>query len=148
MIRKATASDITRVQSIANDAYQPYVAAIGRDPAPMIADFKAAQIAGELYVFDAPPVSGFIVFQTNGSVGHIENVAVAPSSHQNGIGRTLIEFTEAACRSEGATRLTLYTNIHMVPNLTYYPYLGFHETGRRHENGFDRVYFEKRIKPE
>lgn len=39
----------------------------------------------------------------------------------------------------------LYTNEKMVENLAIYPRLGYAETGRRHEDGFNRVYFEKRL---
>ena len=33
----------------------------------------------------------------------------------------------------------------MTENLRFYPRLGFHRTGARIEDGFDRVDFEKRL---
>jgi hypothetical protein len=33
----------------------------------------------------------------------------------------------------------------MVENLAYYPRLGYVEYDRRREDGFDRVYFRKRL---
>ena len=62
-----------------------------------------------------------------------------------GIGGSLIRFCEAEARRSGAEVVTLYTNEMMVENLTLYPRLGYVETGRRREDGFDRVYFEKRV---
>jgi len=39
----------------------------------------------------------------------------------------------------------LYTNEKMTDNLSIYPRLGYVEVARRHEDGFDRVFFEKRL---
>jgi hypothetical protein len=33
----------------------------------------------------------------------------------------------------------------MTENLAYYPRLGFRETDRREEDGYRRVFFEKRV---
>ncbi|MEQ9160672.1 MAG: hypothetical protein RLO10_10775 [Roseovarius indicus] len=41
--------------------------------------------------------------------------------------------------------MQLYTNEKMVANLSIYPHLGYAETDRRTEDGFNRVYFEKRV---
>lgn len=38
-IRKATTSDVERIQACARSAYAMYVERIGREPAPMVADF-------------------------------------------------------------------------------------------------------------
>ncbi len=37
------------------------------------------------------------------------------------------------------------TNEKMSQNLSIYPHLGYVETGRRIEDGFNRVYFEKKL---
>jgi Ni,Fe-hydrogenase III large subunit len=44
--------------------------------------------------------------------------------------------------------IELYTNAKMTENLAYYPRLGFEETGRRREDGFDRVYFRRLVSAE
>ena len=43
------------------------------------------------------------------------------------------------------TGVSLYTNVLMHENLELYRALGYQETDRRHEDGFDRVYFLKRL---
>jgi len=111
----------------------------------MIADFAADRAQGNLWVYDSGQIDGYIVMKQSGKTGFIENVAVAPRTHGRGLGRELLAFAETRCVARGADRMILYTNIHMTPNLTLYPYLGYHETGRRTENGFERVYFEKRL---
>jgi hypothetical protein len=56
-----------------------------------------------------------------------------------------MRFAEEEARRLGLPALRLYTNAAMTENLRFYPLLGFRRTGARHENGFDRVYFEKRV---
>lgn len=57
--------------------------------------------------------------------------------------KKLIGFCETVARLRGLTAVRLYTNEKMIENLSIYPKLGYIETGRRVENGFNRVYFEK-----
>jgi len=42
-------------------------------------------------------------------------------------------------------RLFLYTKVNMTKNLNFYPQLGYVEKSRVSEDGFDIIYFEKRI---
>lgn len=121
-----------------------YVEAIGQKPAPMIADFGAAQAEGNLYVAtDSCGIAGFAVFYQREDHVHLENVAVAPARQGERIGRQLVEFVEARARELGLDRIELYTNEKMTGNLAWYPKLGFIETGRRQQDGFNRVFFEK-----
>lgn len=46
-------------------------------------------------------------------------------------------------RARGRPRLVLYTNRMMWENVALYGRWGFVETGRRHEDGYERVYFAK-----
>lgn len=147
MIRTAVAADLTEVRACAEAAYGQYVAAIGRKPAPMVADF-AAQIAdGQVHVAlggdDA--LLGFIVFHPEAGHMLLENVAVAPAAIDQGVGKALIAFCEATARAAGLQAVHLYTNAKMTRNLSLYPRLGYAEAGRRHEDGFDRVFFTKRL---
>ena len=146
-IRPAVAADEAAVRACAEAAYAQYVAAIGRKPAPMVADF-AGQIAdGVVHVAEGADgtVLGFIVFFPRGEHMFLENVAVADAAAGQGIGRALIGFCEAEARRLGLASVQLYTNKKMVANLSIYPHLGYAETDRRTEDGFNRVYFEKRV---
>ncbi len=143
-VRQATPADVAAMVAVAADAYAPYVARIGRAPAPMVADFAAHQDAGEAYVLDdGGEVVGYIVTFVKDDGQFIENVAVSPRRHGQGHGKRLLAFCEAEARRQGLGRLFLYTNIHMTENLDFYPALGYVETRRVREDGFDRVYFEK-----
>ena len=143
-IRAAVPDDLDAIRQIARAAYAIYVARIGREPAPMVADFAASIAAGELWVAGMP-VAGFVVAYPRGNHWHLENVAVAPSAQGTGLGGALIAHVEAMARATGARAVELYTNARMTGNLSLYPRLGYAETGRATEDGFDRVFYRKEL---
>jgi GNAT superfamily N-acetyltransferase len=147
MIRQAVAGDEPEVRECAEQAYARYVPLIGRKPAPMAADFAAQINAGDVYVaIDEREIfQGFIVFYAEKDHILLENVAVLPRAAGHGIGKALIAFCENAARQRGFNAVHLYTNEKMIDNLSIYPKLGYHEVGRRTEDGFNRVYFEKSL---
>lgn len=147
VIRLAAASDEAAVRACAEAAYQRYVEAIGREPAPMVADFGTQIADGKVHVAadGSGNLQGFIVFFPKDARMFLENVAVHPAAAGKGIGKALIGFCEAEARLLGLDAVALYTNAKMTENLTIYPRLGYLETGRRTEDGFDRVYFEKAL---
>ena len=123
MIRPAAISDIDAVQKCAVDAYTRYEERIGKKPAPMVADFLAIQMAGNLYVLEVEKkVVGFIAFYPINDVMHLENVAVSPSEHGKGYGSLLVEFAESAARGRGFEIMELYTNEKMTENFSFYEY--------------------------
>ena len=144
-IRKAVAADADAVRRIAEEAYEQYVAAIGRKPAPMIADFAGQIGEGKVDVAVSADgrVQGFVVHYPRGETVHLENVAVGRDWTGQGIGGALIAHCEAEARKAGFPAVDLYTNIKMVANHTLYPRLGYVETHRGEENGFHRIYYRK-----
>lgn len=147
MIRKAAPADLDDLCRCAERAYRKYVERIGKKPAPMVADFAAAIADGTAFVStdDSDRLTGFVVFYPQGEHMHLENVAVDPERQGQGIGAELIEYAERQARSAGFGRVELYTNARMTENLELYPRLGYSRFDRRVEDGFDRVYFEKRL---
>lgn len=142
VIRLAEAGDAPWIRACAERAYARYVPLIGRKPAPMTADFAGQIAARQVHVALAEAERlGFIVFYPQGDHMLLENVAVSPEAAGRGVGKALIAFCEA--QAAGLSAVRLYTNAKMAENLTIYPRLGYVETGRRQEDGFDRVYFEK-----
>jgi ribosomal protein S18 acetylase RimI-like enzyme len=145
LIRPAVLSDEPAVRDCAERAYVQYVEAMGRRPAPMVADFRAQIRDGLVRVAtDADGrVVGFVVYYPRGGAMHLENVAVLPEQAGQGIGKALIDDCEAAARRAGLPAVELYTNLKMIANLSIYPHLGYREIGRWREAGFDRVFFRK-----
>ncbi|MBN8291596.1 GNAT family N-acetyltransferase [Rhodobacter sp. NTK016B] len=145
MIRLAEARDEAAIRDCAAQAYARYVPRIGREPAPMLADYASQIAAGRVHVSesDTGAFQGFIVFVNEDRHVLLENVAVLPEAAGQGIGKALIAFCEAAARAGGKRAVRLYTNAAMTENLSIYPRLGYIEYDRRVEDGFDRVCFEK-----
>lgn len=147
-IHRARPEDGPFIRQIAQEAYKPYVKRIGREPAPMVADFAALIDAAEVWVaVDFAEILGYIVMRPGPDTLHIENVAVSPPRHGEGVGKALLDFAEAEAARVGIARMDLYTNARMRENLSLYPRLGWVETDRRTEDGFERVYYEKPVSP-
>ena len=146
-IRAARAGDVAVVAAVVRAAYAPYVARIGREPAPMAADYAALVGAGEVWIAtdEADRPNAVLVMRPRDAALFVENVAVRPGLQGRGIGRALLTYAEECGRALGLAEVTLYTNELMVENLGYYPALGYVETDRRREDGFDRVFFVKRL---
>ena len=70
----------------------------------------------------------------------IDNIAVDPEHQGKGLGRYLIEHAATEARRLRLPAVRLYTNVAMTENLAMYAHIGFVETHRGTEDGFDRVY--------
>lgn len=145
-IRAARAGDLARVQAIVDAAYARYVPRMGRKPGPMLDDYAARIEAGEAWVAErGGAVEGVLVLLDEGDHLLLDNVAVDPECHGRGIGRALIEFAEAEARRRGYGEIRLYTHVTMVENIALYPRLGYEETHRAEQGGFQRVFMRKRL---
>ena len=147
MIIQAQIDDLEAIKQCAELAYAPYVAAIGRKPAPMVADFAKLIFEKKVHIKKdgEQNLTGFIVFYPQSDVMHLENIAVMPFAHGMGIGRQLMRYCEEQAIALGFNAIELYTNEKMSANLAIYPKLGYLETDRRIEDGFHRVYFRKQL---
>lgn len=146
VIRPAAPDDEPAVRACAKAAYAAYVPLIGKEPAPMVADFAAQIAASQVHVAqEAGRFMGFVIFFPEDGHMFLEAVAVTTAAKGRGIGGRLIGFCEDQARRLGLASVRLYTNEKMAANLSFYPHLGYVETGRRHEDGYDRVYYEKRL---
>ena len=144
-IRKAIQSDLVDVATCARAAYAQYVDAMGKEPAPMNADFARQIEQGVVYIAHYQDrFAGYVVFYADGADHvHLENVAVLPEMCGKGVGKSLIDYAEQSARQCGAKRVELYTNEAMTANLGMYPKLGYVEISRKLQAGFHRVFFRK-----
>ncbi|MBT2787751.1 MULTISPECIES: GNAT family N-acetyltransferase [unclassified Halomonas] len=133
-------------QTCARLAYAKYIQRIGREPAPMHADFASQIDKGYIDVATLDlQFAGYVVFYPDGDYMHLENVAVLPIYSGNGIGKQLIEHVERAAKEAGNKAVELYTNEAMTENIAMYAKLGYIEIGSRCEAGFNRIYFRKQL---
>jgi ribosomal protein S18 acetylase RimI-like enzyme len=146
MIRPARPDEAFWVRALVRRAYALYIPRMGKEPAPMLADYGALIAAGEVHVLEeGGETVALIVIYPKGDALFIENIAVDPVAQGKGHGRALLEFAEREARRLGLKALRLYTNAAMTENLAFYPGRGFRETERREEDGYKRVFFEKAV---
>ncbi|KAL9567343.1 hypothetical protein ACKAV7_008585 [Fusarium commune] len=147
-LTRAQASDTPSIQSMVNAAYEKYIPRIGRPPAPMTADYPSLLTTHDIFILRTAqsPVGAVVLHnEPDSDAIKIENLIVNPSAQGRGYGKVLMRYAEDFARSRGCNALELYTNVKMFENLGLYLKMGFVETGRREEDGFERVYFRKEL---
>ena len=143
-IRPADAADLPAIERIVRDAYTKYIERIGKPPGPMLDDYRAHIRAHAAWVLEAEKkVTGVIILLAEDDHMLLDNVAVDPAQHGRGLGRVLMEFAEREARRRGYDEVRLYTHAKMTENVAMYARLGWQETGRGEQAGYDRVFFRK-----
>jgi len=148
-LRPANPDDVAAITACVHEAFQPYVARIGRPPAPMRVDY--ARVIAERSVFVAErehAVVGVLVLTTTAEGFLLENVAVSPEHRGQGVGRLLLEFAEAEARRLGHRSIYLYTHEKMTEARALYARIGYAEYDRRTEDGYARIYLRKLLPAE
>ena len=145
-IRPADPAEAEEIHGLVQRAYGHYVERIGGRPGPMDTDYAEKVAQGQVSVAeDAGAVVGLIVLVPEPDHLLVENVAVHPGRQGEGIGRALLDFAEEAAHQAGTPVLRLYTHVLMTENRALYARIGYEETHRRTDDGFERVFFVKRL---
>jgi ribosomal protein S18 acetylase RimI-like enzyme len=146
MIRPARADDQMAVEAIVRAAYSMYMPRIGKPPGPMLDDYGALIRDGSVSVcVVGDDFTALIVLIPKPDHLLLDNIAVAPGHQGRGIGRELVAFAEREARRLGYDELRLYTHVTMTENIALYRRLGFAETHRGQQAGYDRVFMAKRV---
>jgi glutathione S-transferase len=146
MIRPARPEEAGAVRELVRAAYAPYVPRIGKEPGPMGDDYAARIAAGQVWVLDdAAGIAAVLVLEERPDGFLLDNIAVAPGRQGSGLGRRLIAFAGQQARRRGWGEIRLYTHVKMTENIALYSRLGFAETGRVTEKGFERVYMTRQL---
>lgn len=145
-IRSANSADTSAVRDLVRASYSKYVERIGKEPAPMLDDHASLIAAGEVWVaVEDGEVLGVSVMRPLEEHLFVDNVAVRPDQQGRGLGRELMTFAEEEAKRNGLREIRLYTNEKMFENLAVYEKLGFEETERRLDSGYQRVFMRKRF---
>ena len=75
-----------------------------------------------------------------------DTIAVSPARQGLGLGRQLLAFAEAEALRRGYREIRLYTHQTMVENQRLYASIGYEETGRGSEAGYNRVFMRKQLR--
>ena len=145
MIRRATPADREQAEAVVHAAYGTYVERLGKPPGPMLDDYRRLIADGAVRVVEDADgsIAALIVLLPRSDHLLLDNVAVRPDRQGRGLGRRLIAFAEAEARRFGYAELRLYTHTMMTENIALYTRLGFCETGRGRQAGYDRVFMAK-----
>jgi ribosomal protein S18 acetylase RimI-like enzyme len=146
-IRAATAADVRTVTGIVDEAYRHYIARMGKPPGPMLDDYEARVLEGVAWVLEEGSViGGIIVLLPATDYLLLDNIAVSPARQGSGLGRRLLAFAEAEALRRDYSEIRLYTHQTMVENQRCYASIGYEETGRGTEAGYDRVFMCKQLR--
>jgi GNAT superfamily N-acetyltransferase len=150
VIRCAGPADRETVEAIVDAAYSVYIERIGKKPGPMLDDYAQLIDVGAVNLLEEPGggVAAIMVLLAKPDHFLLDNIAVRPDRQGHGLGRRLIAFAEAEARRLGHAELRLYTHARMTENVALYARLGFVETGRGRESGYDRVFMAKPLEPQ
>ena len=145
-IRRATIKDSDDLLKIAEIAYDKYLPLMDKKPAPMLADFNK-HIAEDIVFIalaEVEIIAGYVVLQQIKGQWWLDNISVHPTHQGQGIG-TKLRIEAENYVSILSDTIQLYTNIVMADNISWYERAGYVITQQALINGYERLYFEKRL---
>lgn len=146
-IRPALESDAGGIADCVDHAYSPYIPLMGKLPGPMTGNYPEVIQNHEVHVAvtESGEVAGMLVLIAMPETLLLDNVAVRPVDQNRGIGRRLMNLAEQRAVQLGYGDIELYTHLCMVGNQAIYSSMGYVESRRVTESGYDRIYFRKQL---
>lgn len=145
-LRRAGAGDAAGIAACVRAACSPYIERIGQPPGPMLDDYdQVVRDHRACVIEEGGEILGALVLIEKAGGLLLDNVAVLPPRHGEGIGRRLPEHAESEARRLGYGRLDLYTHERMTENIAMYERIGYVEIDRRIEHGFPHACMRKRL---
>jgi len=146
VVEAAKAEDLPAIKPMVDAAYSKYIGRLGKLPAAMRANYDKLVETQSLYVLRAGGyLVGSVLLSKDENSIKVSNLVVDPAAQGRGYGRVLMGHAEDMARAQGLGAVTLFTNERMHENIALYRKMGFTETGRRTEDGFNRVFFHKDV---
>lgn len=148
-IGPARRADAGEVWAVVDSAFARYRERMEGPPAPVLADYARLAEAGRVTVArEGRRVVAVLVHEMTGRAAEIDTLAVHPAHEGRGLGSLLLDHVIDAGLAEGAHAVTLYTNAVMEEAQRFWLARGFRRTGRRVEDGYDRVYYRRCLRRE
>ncbi|HEX9461598.1 MAG TPA: GNAT family N-acetyltransferase [Alphaproteobacteria bacterium] len=130
-LRRARAADVARIRDVVTLAYAKYIERIGRKPPAMSADLARAIDEHQVWVVDhGDALVGVLELVPHEGDLLIENVAVRPSHHAQGIGRMFVQLAESEAAKQKSAAVRLAFDERCVEALTLCKSLGYLEAHR------------------
>jgi GNAT superfamily N-acetyltransferase len=112
----------------------------------MLDDYAARVLEGAVWVLEErATVAGIIVLLPAPDYLLLDNIAISPARQGLGLGRRLLTFAEAEALRLGYSEIGPYTHQTIVENQRLCASIGYEETGRGTEAGYDRVFMRKQL---
>jgi ribosomal protein S18 acetylase RimI-like enzyme len=143
-LRRGTAADLPAIKAVIDAAYSRYLTRMDKPPAPMLRDYGPSVEDGTTWVTGSPIIAVLTLYPRDDHL-FVESIAIHPSAQGRGLGRALMSFAEQEATRLGLPRMALVTHEVMTENQAIYARLGYTEVERRAEDGYRRIYLEKRL---
>jgi ribosomal protein S18 acetylase RimI-like enzyme len=144
MLRRAEPQDALSLAHCVHAAYRQYLPRIGKPPGPMLADYAEEIAHHQVWVAEEQgKIIGGLVLIPQADHMLLDNIAVDPAHQGRGLGRALLELADAESSAQGYQELRLYTHETMTENIDLYARIGWIETHRGEQGGYQRVFMRK-----
>lgn len=140
-LRLAGVRDAESIVECIDDAYSIYASRIHDLPDVSTGIPTAIENSRVWIAEQDKEVVGCVILVPGPDVLHLQNIAVRPRNAGMGIGRLLIERSEADCRELGFHEIRLSTHVDIPENVVIYSRLGWQETGR----SGNKIYMSKSV---
>ena len=137
--RTAERSDLSSIQQCVEQAYRPYVALLGVEPAPLHTDYAEHIQKGNLLVAQSMKGEfvGILLSYLDGASLVVDNVAIMPRYQRQGALVDVCVRAVQLAKEAGVENIRTFTNQKLTRNIAMYEKLGF--SVERLENKGDRV---------
>ena len=148
-IGPARRSEAGEVWAVVDAAFARYRTRMEGPPAPVLADYARLADAGRVTVArEGRRILAVMVHDIAGRAVEIDTLAVHPAHEGRGLAGLLLDHAIDDGLAWAAHCVTLYTNAVMTEAQGFWLANGFRETGRRVEDGYDRIYYRRCLRPE
>lgn len=146
-MRRAGPADAAAIRDLTRKVYSKWIAAVGREPGPMQADYDAAVLNHWIDLIEEDGrIVALIEMIPDSDHLFVENIAVAEERQGGGLARRLLDHAASLARKEGLPELRLLTNGAFASNVALYLHLGFTLTGEEpNPRGGTTVYFARPV---
>ena len=145
-LRQARKEDADAIRSLTREAFAKWVPLIGREPFPMLADYREVLKKHRIdLLFVKGELAALIETMPNDNYLRIINLSVSPTQQGRGMGRKLLDHAERLAASMGCEEIKLYTNKLFAETLTFYDRLGYQVEREEEFMGGVTVHMNKEI---
>ena len=146
-IRKAELNDVPFITACSKEAFEDYIAIIGKEPEPMILDYNEIIQKDHAFVAcEGENLAGYVTLKDGvEKYMWLDILAVSKAFKGRGIGGKLIAFAEKYMREQGMQESRLYTHVKYEHIQAIYKHYGYEIYDRVQEKGYDRYYMKKTL---